>query len=370
MDGGSVYGGLDFLCDIRNRRRKPAMNSFAATPPLNRETRRVSALSIMVLGAAFLFASCTVRQEVPGLGGRVVARSDEYALYAPGEGETLSDVAGIFYGDGTRAWLLEDANPDGWKGPGAPLVVPLTEGRLGGLFETGYQGVPILCYHQFGTGSASPMVMPPDLFEEQMRYLKRNGYRMISPETLEGFLSFRSRIPRKSVILTIDDGYRSFLEVAYPVLKRFGFTATLFVYTDYIGMSPKALSWDDLRFLKAEGFTIGSHSVSHSDLTRAREGESPEQTLRRIRTEVYLSKAILDRELGQDTRCFSYPFGRSDQRVEAMVRQAGYTMAFSVDRGNNPFFSNPLDLNRDMIVKRDMASFVSRLGTFNPVSLR
>ncbi|MFH1153253.1 MAG: polysaccharide deacetylase family protein [Pseudomonadota bacterium] len=318
----------------------------------------------------FLVASCAVQPEYTGRRGRVAALSGEYVLYEPGDGETLSDVARTFYGDRGTVWRIEDANGNGLDHDFGPLVIPLKEKRIGGLFDTGFQGVPVLCYHQFGIGSNSSMIMPPDDFDNQMRYLKDNAYRVISSGELQGFLDYKRQIPKKAVIISIDDGYRSIYDVAYPILKKYGFTATLFVYTNYIGLSSKALSWEDLRFLKKEGFTIGSHSVSHSDLTRSRENETDSEKAARLWMEVMESKRIIDRELGQDTFCFSFPFGRSDERVMTMVKEAGYTMAFSVDRGTNPFFSNPLDLHRDMILKRDMVSFISRLITFNPVSLR
>ena len=327
---------------------------------------RMAAVSVVLL----VTASCGVRQEYPGLAGTMAGRSGEFALYSPAQGETAEDVARLFYGSAGQAWRIEDAGQDLGRTGNEALIVPLRERRMGGLYPDGYQGVPILCYHQFGTGSGSTMVMPPGDFDRQMGYLKNHGYRVISPAELQGFLEFRHQIPRKAVIISVDDGYRSFLEEAYPIMKKYGFTATLFVYTDYIGVSSKALSWDDLRFLKAQGFTIGSHSVAHSDLTRLKEGESPEDLTRRLWRDIKVSKEIIDRELGQDTACFSFPFGRSNPGVVGMVREAGYRLAFSVDRGSNPFFADPLDLCRDMILKRDLKTFISRLKTFNPVVLR
>ena len=79
-------------------------------------------------------------------------------------------------------------------------------------------------------------------------------------------------MPKKTVVLTFDDGYRSFRDFAYPVLKELRFTATLFVYTDYVGAGRNALSWDDLKALAAEGFDVQAHSKSHGDLRRVAAG--------------------------------------------------------------------------------------------------
>ena len=297
-------------------------------------------------------------------------RSDNYLFYRLGKNDTLASLADVYWGGRDKTWLIEEANIQKKFNPGDLVVVPLKQTRPGGLYEDGFQGVPILCYHKFGEGGASTMNMPADLFEKQMRYLRVNNYHTITPAELLDFLNFTRQIPKRSVLITIDDGYRSVYEVAYPILKRYGFVATLFVYTNYIGISSKALSWDDLRALKAAGFTVGSHSVAHSDLTRPTKGESDQDFLDRVTLEIVDSKQIIDKALDQDTVAFAFPFGRSDEKSVAIVKAAKYKMAVTVERGTNPFFSNPLDLRRDMVLKRDMKTFISRLVTFNPVSLR
>ncbi len=302
--------------------------------------------------------------------GGVKFRSDEYLFYRLGNNDTPASLSENFWGNTSKAWLIREANGNDDFRPGDLVIVPLKQTRPGGLYEDGFQGVPIFCYHKFGQGGASLMNMPAHVFDNQMRYLKANNYHVITPDDLRGFLDFRQQIPKRSVIISIDDGYRSVRDVAWPILKRYGFVATIFVYTDYIGISSKALSWDDLREMKAAGFTIGSHSVSHSDLTRPGINETGEQFLGRVKHELVTSKKIIDRELDQDTIFFSFPFGRSNAGTIAMAKAAGYKMAVTVERGTNPFFSNPLDLRRDMILKRDMKSFISRLKTFNSVSLR
>lgn len=327
-------------------------------------------LLIVIAWMSFLMMSCVPSARHSGLRGSIRAESGDFIIYSPAKSETMADIARAFYGEPDKTWIIEDAAGDLGLDVRESLVVPLKPRHLGGLYNDGYQGVPILCYHQFGTGSSSSMNIPAPLFEKQMRYLKKNGYRVISPEELLGFLEYRRQIPKKSVMISVDDGYHSFYDVAYPVLKKYGFTAVLFIYTDYVGISGKALSWDELRELKSNGFIIGSHSVSHSDLTRAKPGETPGQSQERILDEIHRSKQILDKELNQNTWCFSFPFGRSDPEVVTLVKDAGYKLAFSVERGTNPFFSDPHVLRRDMVLKRDMKTFVSRLKTFNPVSLR
>ncbi len=297
-------------------------------------------------------------------------KSNDYALYKKGKENSFSQLARTQLGDEKWVWKIEDANEIEILSDSALVQVPLKDQNIGGLFENGYQSVPILCYHKFGPDRTSPLTMPPDIFNQQMKYLKDNGYRVVSPADLLDFLKYRRQIPIKSVLITIDDGYKSIYDIAWPILKKYNFTATVFVYTNYVGISKKALTWDDLRELKSYGFSIGSHTVSHADLTKKNPDEKPDDFYHRITEELLLSKKIIDKELGQDTIGLSFPYGRQNRNVLKLAEAAGYKIAVTVDRGSNPFFTNPLALNRDMILKKEMKTFISRLHTFNNVSLK
>jgi len=312
--------------------------------------------------------SCAVKK--PQIQHPWAYKSSDYSLYKIKNKESFAHIAKTCLGNENLAWKIEEANDIASLRDGSLVVVPLKERHKGGLFENGYQCIPILCYHKFGPRRHSPLTMPPDVFNKQMKYLKDNGYRVINPAQLLCFLKYRCEIPKKSVMITIDDGYKSVYDIAWPILKKYNFTATLFVYINYIGISKKALSWDNLRVLKAHGFTIGSHTVSHADLTHKEQGEKTDAFYLRIKRELLLSKQIIDKKLGQNTIVLAFPYGRSNQTVLKTAKSVGYKIAVTVDRGSNPFFTNSLALKRDMILKKDMTSFISRLKTFNTVSLR
>ena len=122
--------------------------------------------------------------------------------------------------------------------------------------------------------------MSASAFEEQMRYLKREGYHVITLKQFLDFAALRQQLPRKTVVLTFDDGWKSFKEYAYPILKELGFPATLFIYTDFIG-ARIALSWAELKDLAQEGYDIQAHSKSHDDMRR-KPTESEEDYNRRM----------------------------------------------------------------------------------------
>jgi peptidoglycan/xylan/chitin deacetylase (PgdA/CDA1 family) len=323
---------------------------------------------LLVVMATFL--GCAGPKVTPPFSKPDVYRSDERILHRLKPGETPQSLAGKYLGEARRAWMVEDANPENAFQPGRLVVIPLVIQNRAGITEKGYQTVPILCYHRFADACDSPLCMPADIFEQQLRYLKENGYRVINPEDLVAFLNHRQAIPKNAVMISVDDGYRSVYQVAYPLLKKYGFTATLFVYIDYVGISSQAVTWDQLRELKQNGFYIGSHSVAHTDLSKQQKNEDSKRYLARLKREIFRSKQIIDEKLDQDTLIFSYPFGRRNQTVVSLVRQAGYKVAVTVDRGGNPFFADPFLLKRDQVLKQDLGRFTSRLKTFNDYPLR
>jgi len=248
-------------------------------------------------------------------------------------------------------------------------VIPLKEKNKGGLTVDGFQVVPILSYHRFADNCDSPLCLPARVFDQQMKYLKENGYRVISLGELHEFLKYRNSLPKRSVVISIDDGYRSVYNIAWPILKKYDFRATLFIYTDFVGVSKNAIAWDQLREMKKSGFEIGAHTMSHCDLTRQNKGEDTEAYMSRIEKELSMSKQIIDKKLNQNTVFLAFPYGRYDQSVLDMCKRLGYKIAVSVKRGSNPFFADPLALRRSQILKRDIKSFISRLKTFNKLSL-
>lgn len=319
----------------------------------------------VALVALFISGCATVPVEIQD---GLYYQSKDYVVYHFRHGDTAESIAENFLGDPLKAWVIEEANqklvPDEW------VVVPLVQRNRGGVYRHGVQQVPILCYHRFGNGCSSPLCVPADIFERQMKYLRDNGYHVVSPKQLLAFLSFKEPLPKKSVMITIDDGYRSVYEIAYPILKKYGYPATLFVYTNYVGVSKKAVTWEQLRELKDDGFTIGSHTILHTDLSKQGDDESKDAYLMRLRRETVKSKQIIDRKLNQDTYLFAYPFGRANHSAVLMTRKAGYQLAVTVHRGGNAFYENPFMLHRDMILKRDMKTFKRRLKTFQRLSFR
>ncbi|MBI3157662.1 MAG: polysaccharide deacetylase family protein [Burkholderiales bacterium] len=309
----------------------------------------------------------------PGANGQVAGRHERLLVYVPGGGDTLEGIAARFYGSAAEAWRLAEANAAAWSPPSAghPLVVPLVEADPLGVGSGGAQLVPVLCYHRFGR-SPSKMTVTPAQFEAQLQWLARERYTVVRLSDLAEFLDGRRALPRRSVVITVDDGYESFHRYAFPLLLRYGMPATLFLYTDFVG-ARDALSWAQLRELAASGLVdVQAHSKSHRNLVQRESGETDEAYLRAIDAELSAPRAEIERRLarqGVQVRHLAYPFGDANQAVLDAMRRQGYGIGVTVDPGGNAFYAHPLMLRRTMIFgDHDLDAFALRLATRLPTS--
>ena len=335
------------------------------TAPLSLRPRTFALLLVL----SVLIGCAAPPAPVPVGDQTVRHRSADYLIVRLDGDATPAEVAGRYLGDERLGWVVEEANPGAGFRSGQTVVVPLDPQNRAGLRRDGFQTIPILTYHRFAQDCPSPLCMPAAAFRAQMRYLKDNRYHVLTADELFAFVQHRRPLPPRSVLITIDDGYRSVYEIAYPILRELDFSAVLFIYTELIDVSPIALSWNQLAEMRRNGFAVGSHTIRHSDLTLPREGESGAEFAARVDNELVGSKQVLDRRLGQDTWLLAYPYGNYDPKVVASSQRAGYKLAMSVKRGGNPFFANPFTLKRDQILERDLPTFVKRLKTFNSLPL-
>ncbi len=160
------------------------------------------------------------------------------------------------------------------------------------------------------------------------------------------FTAGRRQLPRKSVLLTFDDGYKSFIQYARPTLKDYGFGATLFVYSDFIGAG--GLSWQDLRTLSEQGYEVQAHSKSHANLRR-KEGESEAAYAKRIEAELGYPLTLFKKNLPRPIDALAYPYGETDDELVPFVAKYGYAVAFTVRRQSNPAFVSVLKISRAQI---------------------
>jgi len=291
-------------------------------------------------------------------------RSDEFIVTFARPGDTPATLALRYLGDPAKSWMIVDYMGRDTFAPGDQVIIPARPWNPAGVETNGYQLVPILCYHNLDRQAKGRLVLAASSFEEQMRYLKKEGYHVISLKEFVEFMSFKRQLPRKSVVLTFDDGYRAFKDYAYPVLKELGFSATLFVYTDYVGAGRNAFSWEELKALAAEGFDVEAHSKTHGDLRKA-PNESQEQFARRMQAELEQPLALFQQRLGARPTYLAYPYGRQDDDVVKKTKEYGYIAAFTVRRQGSPAFVSPLRGHRSQIYSEmTLEDFIKNLNVF------
>jgi len=287
------------------------------------------------------------------------------------EGDTFSSLSAEYLKDPSWDWFLAEFNEVDSPEPGQPLIIPLNPEKRGGLSLRGYQTVPILCYHKFSTTESKKLSISQEMFEQQMRFLRDGGYRVISVDQLSDFLEFKRAIHPKSVVITIDDGWLSAHEIAFPILKKYGYSATLFVYTDIISNSSKTLSWNLLQEMTTEGIDVQCHTKSHRNLTLPGKKESFKDYFVNLEMELSGCKDTIKKRLNLDVKYLAYPYGVTNSLVIEMAKKLGYRGALTINPGGNPFFVHNFRLNRSEIYGEFTPSqFEKKLLVFQEQSLR
>ncbi len=201
--------------------------------------------------------------------------------------------------------------------------------------------LPILFYHKIheprpGARSIN-LYVPPASFEQQLRYLHKRGYKSISLKQAIEKIRQSKPIAPKSVAITFDDGYLDNYEYAYPILKKYNFTATIFMVTDFAGrdnswphsketLPERLMSWDNIREMAQHGMSFGSHTCNHWNLNKLSVDE--------ISRELVRSKRKLENELQQEVISFCYPYGEYNSQVLGLVEHSGYLGACATEHGN------------------------------------
>ncbi|MDP7740397.1 MAG: polysaccharide deacetylase family protein [Lentisphaeria bacterium] len=193
-----------------------------------------------------------------------------------------------------------------------------------------HRTVPVLMYHGFteDESATSTLVIELEDFERQMTYLADNHFNVISASGLADYLANGKELPPKTIVLTFDDGYKSFFDLAYPVLQKHGFPATAYLFIDGLAR-PDDL--DRAKGISAEGLVeIGSHGVTHRMLPLL----DPDE----IAWELVSSKQQLEAEFGVPVETFCYPAGAITEAIVTATAAAGYTAAVATayQRGQFP----------------------------------
>ena len=273
---------------------------------------------------------------MPSLGGSRVARSAMIIVV----GLTMASPVGC--GGSSQAEQHRHAHRLRPVGSMAALIAPARPAAR-------EIRVPILTYHRVHqyatelTKSIPDLTVEPSDFARVMAALRGHGYRTITDKQLFDALFFGAALPKKPLLVTVDDGYVDDLEQILPILKREHMVATFFVITRRVH-EPGFLSERQIRRLAAAGMDIGAHTRTHRDLTTLAPSVAHQ--------EIAGSRSDLKRILGHPVYFFAYPFGTHDAAIERDVRAAGFSMAVTTKAGAIESSQDPLTMPRIHVGRR------------------
>jgi len=218
----------------------------------------------------------------------------------------------------------------------------------------------IFCYHRLVDKIRYPGTeITPAAFEAEMKELKDKGITVISMQDLLAWKRGEKNIPPRCAVITFDDGWKSQYEVAWPILKKYGYPFTMFIYTEGVRGGTlgggEAITWEQLADLRDNGVDIQAHTATHQDLREGHTvlviepgGKRSKKKLtgadyeKWMQNEVVGAKELLEQRLGIKVNCFAVPFGNYNDHVKELARNSGYEAMFTV-YGQPITFTSPMD---------------------------
>jgi peptidoglycan/xylan/chitin deacetylase (PgdA/CDA1 family) len=232
-------------------------------------------------------------------------------------------------------------------------VLPSTP--LNGAVKSSGHEVLIFDYHRFNTTRSDSMTVRLSVFKFQLQYLAEHGYHFIP---LARYLAYREgKAPPpspRSVVITMDDGHESVYTEALPLVEKYRIPVTLFIYPSAISNASYAMTWQQLRALKATGlFDIQSHTYWHPNFKIEKRRMTPAQYNKFVDVQLRRSREVLDRKLGIRVSMLAWPFGIYDQKLTQKASEAGYTAAFALDGRHAGDSDDIMEISRYLVTDRD-----------------
>ncbi len=196
---------------------------------------------------------------------------------------------------------------------------------ISNITQEGQWQVKTLVYHRFGDNRYPSTNTTKETFEQQLKWLQHNGYTSV---TASEVIRLTDKDEKKYVCITIDDGYKSFKENGFPLLKKYGMKATLYVNTESVGWGDY-LSWEEIKELQTKGIEIGNHSHSHDYFLN----KKPEERLLYFESDLELSEKLFKKYLGLNPKTYAYPYGEFSADMMTLLKQKGYNLAFAQNSG-------------------------------------
>lgn len=202
-------------------------------------------------------------------------------------------------------------------------------------------GLPVLLYHGIDSdGPKNKYTIDEEVFEEQLRWLKANGYKTLLPREI--FEHALKNNPEKTVIISFDDGLMNNFNIVLPLLQEYGFKGIFFIVTDAINKKG-FVSMEQLISIHNSGMEIGSHTVSHTFLDTINSNE--------ISHELQDSKRIIENIIGHQVTSIAPPGGWYNSDAVVISKRLGYKFLFSCEIGLNNLTKKPFVYKRIEVLR-------------------
>ena len=229
--------------------------------------------------------------------------------------------------------------------------------------------VPILLYHRFGPTVADGMTIKTPVFEEHLKYLRDNGYKVIPLRQLVNWYQKKGPAPApKSVVIVEDDAHKSVYSDMFPLAKKYNVPVTVFIYPSAVSNAKYAMTWDQLRELKKSGlFDFQSHTYWHPNFKRERKKLTSAEFDKLASSQLLKAKAKIAKELGVTVDLLAWPFGIYDDDLLRRAAAAGYTGTFTIERRHATSADSVMKLPRYLLINADQGkSFAAILAGTAP----
>lgn len=288
----------------------------------------LSLMTITILSGSFILDSKTYYSSVDESNNSVIENSDTY--------ETDEDNSEINAQNKEENNISDNSTYDS-------AVNLINDNR----------GIPVLYYHSVNDEIHNEVTISPESLKKELEYIKEQGYVTLSLDDVSNYILSNKPIPEKSILITFDDGYMDNYYYAFPMLKDLNMKATIFCITSELDGS-YYLSEDAIKEMSQNNIDIESHTVNHVHLNNL----NYDKQLK----EVTDSKTKLETITGKKVTAIAFPYGDYNKDSVLAAKNAGYTMAFTTNKGFADRDDNPLELDRIYVSSYyDMDTFKSLL---------
>jgi peptidoglycan/xylan/chitin deacetylase (PgdA/CDA1 family) len=202
------------------------------------------------------------------------------------------------------------------------------------IFLSNADAAVILIYHKIGDNRTPTTNVSTELFKQQMKYLKDNQFRVISLSKLISLMKNKKPIPKKSIVITFDDGYKTVYTNAFPTIKKYGYPACVFLPTEAIERHyPDYMNLSQIKQMRKFGIDFQSHSYSHPRMAYKPKNISEKEYENFLTSQLIKSKAFFEKYLGYAPTMFAIPYGEYNKTVINIAIKSGFSAIFTQDTG-------------------------------------